>query len=187
MHPILIDFIRDFRASFSPPRPYRGKAGQSWLVSRVWTERMKDWLTDHYQVTFELPIPERRRLDAALWCRDTNQKKDQIDIAVEWEWDNNKVDKDFLCGDFRKLFEVEAKCGLALVQTRVDGSRGMAQAERIIKNLQGCYVDLREASESIAVIEVRRVANERSRVNFICTAYDLDDSSTEEVARWSFA
>src|SRR5436305_12476753 len=120
MHPILVDFIRDFRASFSPPRPYRGKAGQSWLVSRVWTERIKDWLTDHYQVTFELSIPERHRLDAALWCGDTNQKKDQIDIAVEWEWDNNKVDKDFLRGDVRKLFVVEAKCGLAPQQTRVD-------------------------------------------------------------------
>jgi hypothetical protein len=148
---------------------------------------MKCWLTARYQVTFELPIPERRRLDAALWCRDANKKKDQIDIAVEWEWDNNKVDKDFFRGDFRKLLEVGAKCGLAVVQTRVDGSRGMAQAERVLKNLHGCYGDFRGASESIAIIEVRRVVHERSKVNFICTAYGLDDSSTEEVARWSFA
>jgi len=148
---------------------------------------MKDWLTDRYQVTFELLIPERRRLDAALWCRDPNKKKDQIDIAVEWEWDNSKVDKDFFRGDFRKLFQVGAKCGLALVQTRADGSRGMTQAERVIKNLHGCYGDFRGASESIAVIEVRRVVDEPCRVNFICTAYGLDDSSTKEVARWSFA
>jgi len=187
MHAILVDFLRNFRASFSPPRPYRGEAGQNWLISKVWSEYMKCWLKPRYQVTFELPVPERRRLDAALWHRAADKKIDQVDIAVEWEWDNNEVAKHFYCGDFRKLFEVGAKCGLAIVQTRVDGSHRMMQAERILKNLYCRCRDFRRTNESVAIIEVRRVLHERSGVNFICTAHDLDDSSTEEIARWSFA
>src|SRR5579864_6309253 len=92
--------------------------------------------TLHRQV--QLPNSRGRLLlDAALWCRTTYAApvNDKMDIALEWEWDNNKVFGQFPFGDFRKLLEVDAACGLAIIQTRVDGRRGDAQAEETLERL----------------------------------------------------
>ena len=42
---------------------------------------------------------------------------------------------DFWHGDFRKLFEVDARCGLAIVHTRVAGKRGLKQADETVRKL----------------------------------------------------
>jgi len=187
MHTNLTDFISDFRVSFMPPSPYRGKSGRVWYISKVWSDYFKGWLDARYQTQFEKPVPVRRRLDAALWCPNATKDKDQIDIAIEWEWDNNKVEKQFYNGDFQKLFEVGAKCGLAVVQTHKHSKSGMTQAERIITNLRGSLRSFRSAKESIAVIEISRVFCTQKRIDFVCTVHDLDLSSVEEIARWSFS
>src|SRR5215813_5676714 len=116
MNETLIDFFRLFTTSFKPPCPYRGQTGRNWLISKVWSDYMRDWSPRYYWVKFEHPLRDRLRLDAALWSTNQQEKQRQgtMDIALEWEWDNNKVAKDFLYGDFRKLLSVDAQCALAI-------------------------------------------------------------------------
>ena len=149
---------------------------------------MKSWLRDRYSVAFERPLDHRRRLDAALWSRIRGNPSCQgtMDIALEWEWDNNKVARDFPTGDFRKLLEVDAQCGLALIQTRVDGKRGSAQADNTISRLQGAYKKYRRDSRSVALIEIRRVFHQEERVEFLCYFQDLDAHTKQETGRWSY-
>lgn len=184
MYSVLKEFCRKFGQSFSPPVPSRGNARNNWYISGIWSEYTEQWLQKHYQVQFERPVG-RRRLDAALWRKKSN-REGPIDIAIEWEWDNNKVDKDFCFGDFRKLFEVGAKCGIALVQTRIDGRRGTAQRERVLGNLAKCLRKYRKSDESVIIIEVRRVFHGRSNVEFLCVEHDLQGASEKRIANWVF-
>jgi hypothetical protein len=179
MNPILLHFLSAFETSFQPPVPYRGRGGANWLVSKVWSDYMREWLPQHYRVRYEYPLAHGRRLDAAIWSNSENasQRRQGMDIALEWEWDNGKVAADFLRGDFRKLFDVDAACGLAVVQTRVDGKRGTHHADETIRDLQRLSAQYRQDSRSVALIEVRRVRHYRARVDFVCYSQDLGGSA----------
>jgi len=186
MDPILKEFLEMFRASFNPPVPYRGRSGKTWFVSRVWSVYMKDWLQCHYSVKFECPLKRRRRLDAAIWPKTQNQHQGRMDIALEWEWDNNKVASDFLRGDFRKCLEVDAKCGLVIVQTRADGKRGLTQSDGTVSGLLQRCNKYRRDSRSAALIEIRRVFQQKERVEFVIYFQDLDTPTKLEIGRWSY-
>jgi len=188
MDSILMAFSREFTASFHAPCPYRGKPGTNWLVSKVWSEYMRGWLRSHYHVRFEYPLPNRRRLDAALWSITEADCPPQgkMDIALEWEWDNTKVARDYLSGDFRKLLDVDAQCGLAIVQTRADGRRGSMQADETVRQLQDLYGKHRRDSRSVALIEIRRVFHQNERVDFVCYFQDLCTSTMQETDGWSY-
>jgi hypothetical protein len=149
---------------------------------------MKEWLRSHYLVCFEYQLSDGRRLDAALWSNTTgtNQRQGRMDIAMEWEWDNNKVDSEFLSGDFRKVFEVDAQCGLVIVQTRADRKRCSTQAYETVDNLQRLGREYRRDRRSVALIEIRRVLNKIERVEFLCYFQDLNTTTKQEAARWSY-
>lgn len=155
-----------------------------WFVSRVWSANLKTWLAQRYCARWELPIRDGRRLDAALWSQPT--RNGPMDIALEWEWDNTKVADAFAYGDFRKVLAVEARCGLAIVQTRADGKRGPTQADETIRALVSCCRDHRQDGRSIAVIEIRRVRQTANEVEFICALHDLDTIASREIARWLY-
>jgi hypothetical protein len=188
MDSTLVNFFHLFEISFNPPLPYRGQTGKNWLVSKAWSDYLRDWLPRHYMVRFEYPFNDRRRLDAALWSFDQREKQGQgiMDIALEWEWDYNKVAYDFPFGDFRKLLDVDAKSGLAIVQTKVSRRHGMAQADETVRQLQLKYREYRRDSRSVALIEIRRVIHQNERVEFRCYFQDLDTSTKEEIAQWCF-
>jgi hypothetical protein len=185
---ILQRFLSTFKKSFQPPVPYRGRSGSNWFVSGVWSQYMKEWLAHHYRVEYEYLLPGRRRLDAAVWAEAERAKPNRrcMDIALEWEWDNNKVVADFSCGDFRKLFEVDATCGLAIVQTRVDGRRGTDQANEVLRKLQRLSAQYRRDDRSVALVEVRRVRHQRERVDFACYFQDLSNPTRYEAVQWSY-
>lgn len=188
MDTIMRNFLRVFEASFHPPVPYRGQSETNWLISRVWSDYMRRWLRHNYRVEFERPLNNRRRLDAALWSnvKGENQQQGRMDIALEWEWDNNKVANDFLSGDFRKLLEVDAQCGLAIVQTRTDHKCGSTQADTTVKDLQRLCKEYRRDSRSVVLIEIRRVLHQKERVEFLCHFQDLSTPTKQEIARWRF-
>ncbi len=188
MNTILHDFIEAFCESFKPPVPYRGQTEKNWLVSRVWTKHMKVWLERHYDVEFEVGLSGGRRLDAAIWreVEGCNERVLPMDIALEWEWDNHKVANDFPFGDFRKLLEVDARCGLAIVQTRVDGKRGTAEADDTVGQLLTVHDKYQGDNRSIALIEVRRVRHETNMVDFVCYVHDLSSRSKREALCWSY-
>ena len=149
---------------------------------------MKDWLQSHYHVLFEYPLPNRCRLDAALWSFSEvdGPQQGKMDIALEWEWDNNKVAYNFLSGDFRKLLDVDAQCGLAIVQTRVDGRRGLTQADETVRQLRDLCEEHRRDSRSVGLIEIRRVSHRNERVDFVCYFQDLCTPTKQETGRWSY-
>ena len=109
-----------------------------------------------------------------------------MDIAIEWEWDNNKVYRDFPYGDFRKCLEVDARCGLAIVQTRADGNRGSTQADDTVSCLLNNCKVYRQDNRSVALIEIRRIFHSRERVEFRYHFQDLDTPTKQEIARWSY-
>jgi|CXWL01.1.fsa_nt_gi hypothetical protein len=151
---------------------------------------MKEWLNCHYpsQVDFEYQLPERRRLDAALWpmTKKGNRRQGGMDIALEWEWDNNKVAKDFPAGDFRKLLEVKAQSGLAIIHTRVDRKRRSTQADETIQRLLRSCRKYRQDSRSVALIEIQRVLHQNERVEFHCYSQDLDTPKKKMFAHWIY-
>ena len=185
MNTIMSDFLNSFAASFRPPDPRRKR----WLISRVWSNYMRNWLFQNYVVRLEYPVKGGRRLDAAIWShvKEESEKQQRMDIALEWEWDNRKVANEFPYGDFRKLFEVDSKCGLAIVQTRVDGRRGLTEADETVKNLQYLSKEYMQDSRSVELIEIRRVLHrEEECVEFLCYFQDLATSTKQEIARWHF-
>jgi len=190
MDEILLEFFRVFETSFDPPTPYRGKSGTDWLVSRVWSTYLNRWLRCHYgAVQCERRLDRGRRLDAALWraSQADNCCELPMDIALEWEWDNNKVASDFVSGDFRKLLEVKARCGLAIVQTRTDGTRGSIQADETVHRLQQCYSRYRADNRPVGLIEVRRVRQTHEQVEFTCYFQEFARGAKGEIRRWSYS
>ena len=110
-----------------------------------------------------------------------------MDIALEWEWDNNKVAFDFVRGDFRKLLEVEARCGLAIEQTRKDGRRAHRQAAEIVNRLRQSWRRYRCDNRPIGVIEVRRVLQTTDRVEFACYFQELNNGGDRQISNWSYS
>ncbi|MBI4002899.1 MAG: hypothetical protein HY348_14105 [Nitrospira defluvii] len=147
---------------------------------------MRKWLRCHYSVKCEHPLPQGRRLDAALWSNNQGNIQGTMDIALEWEWDTNKVAADFPSGDFRKLLEVDAQCGLAIVQTRADRKGGPTQADDTITNLHRLCKAYRRDSRPVGLIEIRRVLQQKDRVDFICYFQNLDTPMKQETVRWSY-
>ncbi len=181
----LTDFLDLFSREFNPPTPYRGQSGKTWYVSRVWSKYMKGWLRDHSSVQLEYPAPNRTRLDAALWFGATHAGS--MDVALEWEWDDSKVLKDFHQGDFKKLFEVDAKSGLAIVQTRVDGRRGTAKADRTLQLIRAARSTHRCDDRPIALIEFRRIYHDWRRVEFSCSTVGLANGYKTELRRLHYS
>lgn len=172
----LTDFLCHFRRTFNPPKPYRGLSGTNWYVSRVWSDYMRGWLLKHFNSRFELPVGTRR-LDAAL--RSSNGDLGQFqsgvwDFALEWEWDHNKVHSQFPYGDFRKLLEVDARCGIAVVHTRTDGSHGLKQkATETLKRIHESLAQ-RHDMRPVGLVEIRRILHNRLNVEFLCHFIYLD-------------
>jgi len=197
MHRLLSEFRGELLKDFELPAPYRGKSGTNWLVSGVWSNYLKSWLQKRYgSCRLELPLPKRRRLDAAL-CRragvDLFDGDPQLDLALEWEWDQNKVCDAFPESDFRKLFEVSAKCGLAIVQTRVDGRRGLGQANRTIRKLGTKFAKYQSqypetaGQRDIALVEIRRVEHTPDHVRFEGYWWLNGFEKATELREWKFS
>ena len=169
-------FFSIFR-TFSPPCPYRGRGGANWLVSGEWGRYMTNWLHVHFVPRFEYPVG-RRRLDAALWWPDTATAGDSVamDYAVEWEWDHNKVHRDFPFGDFVKVVrDVDAQCGIAIVHTRVDGNYHLnRKADETLERLRDSLAKFRTDGRPVGVIEVRRVEHDKRQVGFRFIGYDME-------------
>jgi len=176
MHRILSQFRSQLLQDFELPTPYRGKSQTNWLVSAVWSDFLRAWLPERYgSCRWEFPLPRQRRLDAAL-CRqagaELSQSDGSMDLALEWEWDQNKVYESFPTTDFRKLFQVRATCGLAIVQTRVDGRRGTDQANATMERLRTHFTKYRTqyqetaGTRDIAVVEIRRMEHTPQHVCF---------------------
>ncbi|HEV3006259.1 MAG TPA: hypothetical protein VGX78_17450 [Pirellulales bacterium] len=170
-------FFNVFTNSFQPPPPRQKKKR---IVSKRWSLYLKrDWLDLHFFPRFEYRVPGgRRRLDAALWWRgDRPVPNGTMDIALEWEWDDNKVHRDFPFGDFKKIVrDVDAACGVAIIQTRTDGRyRLNGKADDTLKRLREELSRMRRDGADgrpVGVVEFRRVCDDE-RVEFVCTCHDL--------------
>jgi len=174
----LEEFLSVFADSFRPPPP---RQTSKRIVSKVWTNYLKrHWLDLHFLSQFEYPVPGgQRRLDAALWWRnDRSAPIGKMDFALEWEWDDNKVLRDFPFGDFKKIIrDVDASCGVAIIQTRVDGQRGLnGNADETLKRLRDELHSVRQDGADgrpVGVVEIRRVRDDNDRVEFVCNFHDL--------------
>lgn len=176
--------VNEFRSSFRPSIPYRGQTGTNWLVSKVWSDDLRVWLKNTFaRQHFEYPHRNGQRLDAALWFE---KQAPKMDVALEWEWDNNKVDREFASGDFRKLLEVDACSGLAIVQTRADGRRGAGQAERTLERIRQSRASHRRDDRPVGVMEIRRTHHDEARVEFLWSFHDLDGGTTTLGQKWEY-
>jgi len=193
MHSTLSRFLTQFQQTFDPAPPSRGKSQKNWLISRVWSESLKRWFTDHYRtIQYEFRVGDRRRLDAAL-CHKADVPLDDpdapMDLAIEWEWDNNKVWSQYGGGDFHKLFEVVATCGVAIVQTRVDGRRGTEKADDTISQLLGFHkrysVDC--PKRDVAIVEFRRILHTPTEVRFDACCWLNGKDKPRPLGHWDYA
>lgn len=208
-------FENDESGMFNPPEPSRGKSGKDWWVSKKWTDYLEpEWLPGHFYVESkrntlfrvgEIPVSipgdkKQRFLDAGLWLRNgpIPSENGTMDYALEWEWDSNNAHKEgsdpsdpgFTDGpfcDFRKVLFVDARCGMAIIQTRVDEKqarkdreRGYIQADDTIKRIRQSYETFRQDDRPVGLIEIRRTFHEVSRVEFRCRFYDLASPDVRE-------
>lgn len=180
--PLIGSFLSTFRAGFHPVSPYRGTSGTNWLVSRVWSDVMRDFLGRHYDTQYELPLPNGCRLDAAVWSSSR-----QLTYAIEWEWDHRAVNRDFARGDFVKVLSVEALCGIAIVHTRADGRRGAREADNSVEQITASYRNSRRDDRPVGLIEIRRVEQGPSHVSFRAECTDLAGGQKEAVGAWRFS
>jgi hypothetical protein len=184
MNNALDRFLDAFRSSFRPPAPVKNQAGSDWIVSGVWSDYMRAWLAR----TFVRRVLEHPpRLDAALWF---DSSKDCMDIALEWEWDNSKVYEMFPTGDFLKVLRVDARCGLAIVQTRADGrkngGRGTKRADQTLARIRQSHIENRIDARPVGLVEIRRTFRDASRVTFVWSYLDLNLGITTEGESWTF-
>jgi hypothetical protein len=194
MHSTLSKFLTQFQQTFDPPPPARGESQTDWFISGVWSQSLKNWFTDHYPtIRYEFRVGTTRRwLDAAL-CHKANVDLDganaRMDLAVEWEWDNNKVWSQFGQGDFRKLFEVAATCGVAIVQTRVDRRRGTEKADDTITQLRELHkrysVDC--PKRDVAIVEFRRILHTPTEVRFDACYWLNGNDQPRPLGQWDYA
>ena len=193
MHSTLSRFVNQFPKTFDPAPPARGESQTDWLISGVWTESLKRWLTDHYHsIRYEFHLGGRRRLDAAL-CHEADVPLDhpdaRMDLAIEWEWDNNKVWSQFGEGDFRKLFQVTATCGVAIVQTRVDGRRGSEKADDTISQLLRKHerFSVKCPKRDVAIVEFRRILHTPTEVRFDACYWLNGNDKPRPLGHWDYA
>ena len=186
MNTLLADFLNVFKETFDPPRPSRGDSGTNWLISRVWSDYTKKWLEDNYRVDKH---DYYGKTSAAFWpnVKEGFAAQRTKDIAIKWMWDNNKVASRFPDKDFKTLFDVDARCLVALIQTRTDGRRGLTQADEIVKSLQDSHKQFNWNGRPVVLIEVRRVLQQKDRVDFICYTHDMSCLIKQEITRWSFS
>ena len=193
MHSTLSRFVTQFQQTFDPAPPARGKSQKNWLISRVWSESLKSWFTDHYGTRrYEFPVKNGRRLDAALCHKEKvplDDSKAPMDLAIEWEWDNNKVWSQFGEGDFRKLFQVTATCGVAIVQTRVDGRRGSEKADDTISQLLRKHqrFSVKCPKRDVAIVEFRRILHTPTEVRFDACYWLNGNDKPRPLGHWDYA
>lgn len=171
MQPILVSFFNTFQRKFTPPPPRPSQNGAAKYVSGAWGQYLKDWPDLHFDPIFEYPVPGgSRRLDAALRSGDG-----ATDYAVEWEWDYNKVYRDFAYNDFRKVVaDVPARCGIAIVQTRTDGNYGATEkADEALKRIRASYSENLRDGRPVGLIEIRRTRDDETCVQFRCSYEEL--------------
>ncbi|MBI5886332.1 MAG: hypothetical protein HZB85_07100 [Deltaproteobacteria bacterium] len=181
---ILDEFVKEFEISFAPSVPRIVKNGDK-HAGAAWSKYLSEWVVeklDYNLYCFELPMSDESRsprLDAAIW-RNKKDRKGPMDLAIEWEWDSNKVEKKFPYGDFNKLLSqsVAAKVGLAIIQTRIDGRRGIKQAEKTVSNIKKFYKENRKDNRPVGVIEIRRVST-KPECEFQCRFHDLNNENGE--------
>lgn len=180
---LLADFEVRFRNTFRPPPPARGRSGCQWLVSKVWSDYMRAWLIEHYQARFEVPVG-RQRLDALLVSRE--QGSDRGEIAFEWEWDNNKVCSQFPLGDLAKVFLFSARYGLVIVQTRIDGRRGLTQAKDTLARIKTAARERNCDKRPFLAIECRRVQCTSVSVEFEMFRHSSCGEESESMFRLKY-
>lgn len=184
---VLEIFEKRWRSEFNPDLERKwsfdqkiwsnGKGG--WLISREWSFYLMNWLKENFsegKVVFEVGCGNKRRLDAALWLLNfEGDSSPEADLAIEWEWDNNKAYNDFSKkgGDFEKILSVSAKAGLAIIQTRADGGRGENQAKATIEQIIKCNREKNTDGRPIGVIELRRIPSNNSECKFKTLYYNL--------------
>ena len=144
---------------------------------------MRDWLTIRFRWRREVALPDGRRLDAALWL---HEKTDVPDIALEWEWDNNKLHREFASGDFVKTLTFPALSALAIVQTRADGRRGSFQADDTIRQIRAIHAARRIDGRPAGVVDIRRTFHSSQRVEFVSTFHDLTTEKTRQLPGFRF-
>ena len=149
---------------------------------------MRAWLKQTFaHQQFEFPHTRNRRLDAALWV---NSKVGRMDIALEWEWDDNKVRNQFPEGDFKKVLEIDALSALAIVQTRRDGreggSRGAEQAEQTVARIRQSRLKNKIDDRPVGLMEIRRTFQDQSRVEFVWRFHNFNQGTTVEGERWPY-
>jgi hypothetical protein len=109
-----------------------------------------------------------------------------MEIALEWEWDHKKVHEEFAEGDFRKVLEVNAGGGLAIVHTRVDGNSGLDQANEVLENIRLSHGRFKRDNRPVGLIEVRRITQSPENVQFVWTYHDLNARQSIEGDVWSY-
>ncbi len=176
----LDEFVRRFKETFRPPTPSRGKSGTDWLVSRVWTAYTKTWLQSQYATEFE-----RAPAGGAVLWRTSSEDGPPL-IALRWKWDHNKVSSQFPHGNFRRVLEVEAESGLAIVQTRAHGPGFATQADESIAQMRRAWSQHRTDDRAVGVIEIRRVYDSRDCVGFLASFHALWTDGTEHLADYSY-
>jgi hypothetical protein len=137
---------------------------------------MENWLDANFDPIFEYPVG-RRFLDVALWRNSAVASHElPMDYALEWEWDDNKVHRDFPGGDFTKVIrDASARCGIAIVQTRIDGNRALnRKAEETLRRLRDSLAKSRTDGRPVGVIEIRRTHQSPDCSQFSYIGYDLD-------------
>lgn len=190
MHKSISDFFHLFKTSFGPPKPGRGKNGDNWFVSKPWGLYVKNsWLSLNFVVTPELRIGTRL-LDGALQWKDAARRSERhkFDYAAEWEWDYNKVHRDFPTGDLTKVLLVDAHCGIAIIHTRMDGNYARnGKAGQTLLRLRESVRKHRNDGRPVGVIEIRRTEHDTRHVKFVCLGYDLDEpGASAELGGFAF-
>jgi hypothetical protein len=107
-------------------------------------------------------------------------------IALEWEWDHNKVCNQFPEGDFKKVLKVDALSALAVVHTREDGSKGTEQAEQTVARIRQSYLRNKIDDRPVGCMEIRRTFQDRSRVEFVWRFHNLNQGTAVEGERWPY-
>ncbi len=177
-------FVQRFLSTFSPPRPSRGKSGKDWWVSRVWSDYTRSWLDQHFRWIAEFPAGDGRRLDAAVWYRSS---PGPIDVALEWEWDNNESHRNFATGDFRKLLEVQARCGVALLQTRAHTRGGIEKSDDAIAQIVDSNRKRNRDHRPVFVIDIRRVLHSARAVEFVMQVHDIASGGVISGPRFAYS
>jgi hypothetical protein len=140
------------------------------------------WLPEHFNPTFEDRVPGgRRRLDAGLWSQN------RLEYVIEWEWDQNKVHRDFPYNDLAKVVaDVPGQCGVAIVQTRRDGKCDR-KADETLSRIRASYVAMHRDERPVGLIDICRMRDDITGVEFQCSFYQLGEKMMLPALSFGFA